>query len=64
MTSPAQPKTLRIAYMVHARSKSIIEEFSDGSSRRVRKPRSTAAMDRKRKNYGSAWRAVKPNLRP
>jgi hypothetical protein len=57
MSAPA--KTLRIAYTEHAFAKTIIEEYSDGTVRVVPKPKSTAAMDRKRKRYGSRWRSVK-----
>jgi hypothetical protein len=54
-----QPK-LRIAYTEHAFAKTIIEEYDDGTVCVVPKPKSTAAMDRKRKKYGSRWRSVKP----
>jgi hypothetical protein len=55
-----QKTTLRIAYMPHSASTVIFEEYTDGSIRKVRRPKSVEAMDRKRKKYGRAWRSVRP----
>ena len=58
MSAPA--KTLRIAYMVHAYAETIIEEYVDGSTRRIKRPRSVEKMDKLRKRYGDRWRSVQP----
>lgn len=46
MTAPAQPKTLRVAFIPHALSRYIYLEYCDGSTRRIRRPKGVKAMDR------------------
>jgi hypothetical protein len=55
----SQPK-LRIAYLETRWAQQIIEEYSDGSMRKVRRPKSVQAMDAKRKRYGASWRGIRP----
>jgi hypothetical protein len=52
--------TLRIAYWEHSKAKVIYEEWSDGSVRKIRRPKSVEKMDRLRRKYGAAWRAIRP----
>jgi hypothetical protein len=52
--------TLRIAYVTHASSTFIVEEFSDGSTRQVKRPESIEKMDEKRRRYGAKWRSIIP----
>jgi hypothetical protein len=53
-----EPAKLRVAFLPHASAKVIVEIYEDGTVRRIKRPKSTAAMDDRRKRYADRWRGI------